>query len=163
MTSIEPLYAQDMVSTKPMKQAIALSDKNLEDGFTPFGAVVVKDGEIIAAEHNRVGQDNDPSAHAEIVAIRKACQVLNTPDLSGCELYTSCEPCPMCIGAVYWSSLDRVYYGCSKEDAAEVGFGDQFIYEELAKKRGDRNLPMLQRMRDEAFEVFKKWQQSQSS
>ncbi|OKH13815.1 tRNA-specific adenosine deaminase [[Limnothrix rosea] IAM M-220] len=151
-----------MAATEPMAQAIARSRENSENGCEPFGAVIVKDSKIIATASNQVTQNNDPSAHAEIMAIRKACQVLDTTDLSGCELYTSCEPCPMCIGAIYWSSLDRIYYGCSKEDAAEVGFSDQFIYEELAKKRGDRRLPMHQKMRDEAFKVLKKRQQSKT-
>jgi guanine deaminase len=141
-----------------MQEAISLSLTSVETGKGgPFGAVIVKENEIIAKAHNQVTSTNDPTAHAEIVALRQACQVLNTFQLKGCELYTSCEPCPMCLGAIYWARLDRVYYGNTKADAAEIGFDDQFIYEELDRPVRDRQLPMIQLMRDEAQSAFQAW------
>lgn len=146
---------------KFMQEAIALSIKSVNSGQGgPFGAVIVKDGEIIAQGHNQVTSTNDPTAHAEIVAIRQACQILQTFQLTGCELYTSCEPCPMCLGAIYWSRLDRVYYANTKADAAAIDFDDQFIYEELDLPMGDRQLPMLQILRDEALQAFQLWAQT---
>jgi guanine deaminase len=141
-----------------MQEAIALSLSSVrfnEGG--PFGAVVVKDGEIIARGHNQVTSTNDPTAHAEIVVIREACKVLNTFQLTGCELYTSCEPCPMCLGAIYWARPDRVYYANTKADAATIQFDDQFIYDELNVPPEQRRIPMIQMMRDEAFVVFQEW------
>ncbi|NEP02449.1 MAG: nucleoside deaminase [Symploca sp. SIO2E9] len=140
-----------------MQEAIALSLKSVNSGGGPFGAVIVKDGEIIAKAHNQVTSTNDPTAHAEIVAIRQACKVLNTFQLTGCQLYTSCEPCPMCLGAIYWARLDLVYYANTKFDAAQIGFDDQFIYKELDLSISDRQLPMSQLMRDEALVVFQEW------
>ncbi len=141
-----------------MQEAIALSLHSVRSGKGgPFGAVIVKDGEIIAKAHNQVTSTNDPTAHAEIVAIRDACQVLQTFQLKGCELYTSCEPCPMCLGAIYWARLDRVYYANTKADAARIGFDDQFIYDELDLPIGERQLPMIQLMRDEALAAFQEW------
>lgn len=141
-----------------MQEAIAQSLHSIRSGKGgPFGAVVVKDGKIIARGHNQVTSTNDPTAHAEVVAIREACKVLNSFQLTGCEIYTSCEPCPMCMGAIYWARPDRVFYANSKIDAAEIGFDDQFIYQELEVPLGDRKLPIEQMMRDEAFNVFQEW------
>ncbi|WP_200817545.1 nucleoside deaminase [Calothrix rhizosoleniae] len=144
-----------------MQEAIALSIKSVKSGQGgPFGAVIVKDGEIIAKAHNQVTSTNDPTAHAEIMAIRQACQVLQTFQLNGCELYTSCEPCPMCLGAIYWARLDRVYYANTKADAADIDFDDQFIYQELDLPIGERQLPMVQMMRQEALSAFQLWSQT---
>jgi tRNA(Arg) A34 adenosine deaminase TadA len=141
-----------------MQEAIALSRYSLHSGKGgPFGAVIVKAGEVIARGHNQVTSSNDPTAHAEIVAIRNACQVLQTFQLTGCELYTSCEPCPMCLGAIYWARLDRVYYANTKADAAQIGFDDQFIYAELALPNHQRQLPLIPLMRDEAAIAFQEW------
>ncbi|MDJ0736668.1 MAG: nucleoside deaminase [Nostocaceae cyanobacterium] len=145
-------------NSKFMQEAIALSLKSVRSGRGgPFGAVIVKDGEIIAKSHNQVTSTNDPTAHAEIVAIRQACQVLQNFELKGCELYTSCEPCPMCLGAIYWARLDRVYYANTKADAAGIGFDDHFIYDELDLSIDKRKLPMIQLMRDEALTAFQEW------
>jgi len=141
-----------------MLEAIRLSVANVEEGKGgPFGAIVVKDGVIIARGTNEVTSSNDPTAHAEVVAIRKACQALNTFQLEGCEIYTSCEPCPMCLGAIYWARPAKLYYANSKEDAAGIQFDDQFIYEEIAKPIGERKLFTKQIMREEALEAFRKW------
>ena len=141
-----------------MLEAIRLSVANVEEGKGgPFGAIVVKDGIIIARGANEVTSSNDPTAHAEVVAIRKACQALNTFQLDGCEIYTSCEPCPMCLGAIYWARPAKLYYANSKEDAAKIQFDDQFIYEEIAKPVGERKLFTQQMMREEALEAFIKW------
>jgi guanine deaminase len=141
-----------------MQEAIELSLKSVQSGEGgPFGAVIVKQGKVIARGYNRVTSTNDPTAHAEVVAIREACKVLNSFQLTDCELYTSCEPCPMCLGAIYWARPDRVYYANTKVDAAEIGFDDQFIYEELDLPIGDRKLPMIQMMRDEALAAFRAW------
>lgn len=145
-----------------MKRAIALSLQGMQDrDGGPFGAVIVKDGEIIAEGNNQVTSQNDPTMHAEVVAIRCACEKLGTFDLTGCVLYTNCEPCPMCVGAVYWSHLDAVYYANTKEDAATIGFDDQFIYEELALDKAQRQLPMEQLLHDEAMEAFHAWEQKE--
>jgi len=144
-----------------MLEAIRLSVANVEEGKGgPFGAVVVKDGVIIAHGANEVTSTNDPTAHAEVVAIRKACKILNTFQLDGCEIYTSCEPCPMCLGAIYWARPSKLYYANSKEDAAKIQFDDQFIYEEIAKPVSERKLFTKQIMREEAMEAFKKWSES---
>ncbi len=144
-----------------MLEAIRLSVANVEEGKGgPFGAVVVKDGVIIAHGANEVTSSNDPTAHAEVVAIRRACKALNTFQLDGCEIYTSCEPCPMCLGAIYWARPSKLYYANSKEDAAKIQFDDQFIYEEIAKPVGKRKLFTQQIMREEAMEAFKKWAES---
>ena len=141
-----------------MQEAIALSLKSVRSGKGgPFGAVVVKDGEIIASGHNQVTSTNDPTAHAEVVAIREACKVLRSFQLTACELYTSCEPCPMCMGAIYWARPDRVYYANTKADAAKIGFDDQFIYDELDLLISKRQLPITQIMRDEALIAFQEW------
>lgn len=141
-----------------MREAIKLSIDNIDAGIGgPFGAVVVKDGQIIARGSNEVTSSNDPTAHAEVVAIRRACQALNSFQLEGCEIYTSCEPCPMCLGAIYWARPDKIYYGNSKEDAAAIDFDDNFIYEEIAKPIHKRKLFTRQLLREEALEGFKKW------
>ncbi|WP_432712056.1 nucleoside deaminase [Pedobacter sp.] len=149
------------VHEKFMRIAIELAEKNvLESIGGPFGAVVVKDGEIIAQSGNCVTATNDPTAHAEISAIRLACTKLNNFDLTGCVIYTSCEPCPMCLSAIYWSRMATVYYANTKNDAANIGFDDQFIYEELEKPMAERSLPVIQLMRDEAQQAFTLWSQS---
>jgi guanine deaminase len=124
----------------------------------PFGAVVVKDGKIIAEGNNKVSSTNDPTAHAEVVAIRNACAALGFFQLDGCTIYTSCEPCPMCLGAIYWARPDNIFYACSREDAARVGFDDDFIYKEISLSIPDRTLNMHQLMNKEANEVFKLWE-----
>lgn len=144
-----------------MRLAITFSAKNVTENIGgPFGAVVVKDGEIVAGSGNKVTSTNDPTAHAEVSAIRLACAKLNTFDLSGCVIYTSCEPCPMCLGAIYWAKIDTIYYANTKVDAENIGFSDKFIYEELEKEMGNRSLPVVQLMRDEALEAFKLWEKS---
>jgi len=143
-----------------MHEAIRLSLEKMEAGFGgPFGAVVVKDGEIIARGFNNVLSSNDPTAHAEVDAIRKACKALDTFQLTGCELYTSCEPCPMCLGAIYWARPDKVYYANTKEDAASIGFDDHFIYQELDKDLPERSIPMEQLLAEEAKISFQVWEQ----
>lgn len=143
-----------------MREAIRLSLERMQAGYGgPFGAVVVKDGQIIARGFNQVTSTHDPTCHAEIDAIRKACQALNTFQLDGCDFYTSCEPCPMCLGAIYWARPARVFYGNTKADAAAVGFDDQFIYDELAKPLAERSIPMQQLLRDEALGSFRAWEE----
>jgi tRNA(Arg) A34 adenosine deaminase TadA len=144
---------------KFMRIAIELSEQNVKDGLGgPFGAVIVKEGEVIAASANMVVPTNDPTAHAEVSAIRLACQKLGTFNLKGCVIYTSCEPCPMCLGAIYWAHLDHIYFANTKADAAAVGFDDQFIYEEIDRRMEHRKLPIVQLMRDEAQKAFKLWE-----
>lgn len=144
-----------------MLEAIRLSVSNVEEGKGgPFGAVVVKDGKIIARGVNQVTSHNDPTAHAEMVAIRSACAVLKTFQLDDCEIYTSCEPCPMCLGAIYWARPAKLYYANSKEDATAINFDDQFIYEEIARPVGERKLFTKQILREQALEAFKKWDES---
>jgi len=144
-----------------MREAIKLSIDNVEQGRGgPFGAVVVKDGKIIARGVNSVTASNDPTAHAEVMAIRNACQALNTFQLTGCEIFTSCEPCPMCLGAIYWARPDKLYYANSKEDAAAISFDDLDIYEELEKPIEERKLFTRQLLREEGLEAFRKWAES---
>ena len=140
-----------------MREAIRLSVESVVHGGGPFGAVIVKDGEIIAAQANSVTIDNDPTAHAEVNAIREACQALGTFDLDDCVIYTSCEPCPMCLGAIYWAGIDRIYYANSRQDAEDVDFADNFIYEELSRPLSKRDIPFVQLLRDEALSAFKAW------
>ena len=140
-----------------MREAIKLANESVERGGGPFGAVIVKDGEIVAGSANSVTLDNDPTAHAEVNAIRKACKKLGTFDLSGCVVYTSCEPCPMCLGAIYWAHINTIYYGNSKKDAAEIDFDDDFIYEELAKPLHRRHVPLINLLGDEAIVTFNRW------
>ncbi len=141
-----------------MKLAIDKSKYGMDNNFGgPFGAVIVKDNEIIADGFNIVTSSNDPTAHAEVTVIRKACEKLKTFNLEGCELYTSCEPCPMCLSAIYWARIKKVYYANTKEDADTIDFSDKFIYDELSKARKDRKLKMEQIGRDEAIKVFDAW------
>lgn len=140
-----------------MRQAIALAVENVKNGGGPFGAVIVKDGKVVASGTNRVTPDNDPTAHAEVNAIRKACRQLGTFDLSGCVLYTSCEPCPMCLGAIYWAHLDKIYYGASQRDAACANFDDSYIYRELELKPEERHIPAENMLRHEAQAPFNAW------
>ena len=140
-----------------MRKAITLSEENVAAGGGPFGAVIARNGEIIATGTNRVTPDCDPTAHAEVSAIRAAAQKLGTFDLSGCEIYTSCEPCPMCLGAIYWARLDRMYYGNDKQDAARIGFDDAFIYQELEKDPVQRRLHSERLLSTEAIRAFEAW------
>lgn len=145
--------------TKFMEMAIALSVENVRAGRGgPFGAVVVKDESVIATGTNLVTSANDPTAHAEIVAIRNACGALKSFQLSGCEMYTSCEPCPMCLGAVYWARVDRIYYAGTQQDAAAFGFDDSFISRELRLPREARKIPMLQIRPENALAPFEEWE-----
>ena len=146
-----------MTKEELMRKAIALSIENVANNGGPFGAVIARDGEIIATGVNRVTSECDPTAHAEVSAIRAAAKKLGTFDLSGCEIYTSCEPCPMCLGAIYWAHLDRMYYGNNKQDAADIGFDDAFIYEELDLKVSDRKLKSEVLLPEEAIQAFKDW------
>lgn len=143
-----------------MRRAIELSRENVKRGGGPFGAVIVKDGRIVGEGANRVTASNDPTAHAEVTAIRDACSRLGTFDLSGAEIYTSCEPCPMCLAAIYWARLDRIHFANTKMDAAEIEFDDHFIYEEFARDPAQRRIPMRQMLRDEALAAFRDWQAS---
>lgn len=142
-----------------MRRAIALSEVSVKNGGGPFGAVIARNGEIIAEASNKVTIDCDPTAHAEVSAIRLASKRLDTFDLSGCEIYTSCEPCPMCLGAIYWAHLDRIYYANNRYDAAAIGFDDDFIYKELELKLEDRSTPIINMMREEAMRAFSMWQE----
>ncbi|NMA72882.1 MAG: nucleoside deaminase [Bacteroidales bacterium] len=145
-----------------MRKAIELSKQNIIDNGGPFGAVIVKDGEIIATGTNRVTDLCDPTAHAEISAIRAAAEKLNSFDLSGCEIYSSCEPCPMCLGAIYWARLDKLYYGNTQDDAKEIGFDDSFIYDELKLAPDERQLPSERLLREEATKAFLQWMQTEN-
>ena len=146
-----------MEQNKYMHEAIKISIDNVKNNGGPFGAVIVKDGEIIARGVNRVTDHNDPTAHAEVNAIREASKKLNRFDLSDCEIYTSCEPCPMCLGAIYWARLNKVYFANNKTDAKNIGFDDSFIYDEIEKPFEKRNIPTFQIMRDEALQAFRDW------
>ena len=140
-----------------MREAIRLSIQNVDENGGPFGAVIVKNGEIIATGVNRVTSNNDPTAHAEVNAIREASKKLGTFDLQGCEIYSSCEPCPMCLGAIYWARLDKLYFANTKQDAKEIDFDDSFIYEELELSIENRKIPTTQILREEALEAFNRW------
>ena len=142
-----------------MREAIRLASANVENGGGPFGAVISRGGEIIATGVNRVTANCDPTAHAEVSAIRAAAQKLGTFNLSGCEIYSSCEPCPMCLGAIYWARLDRLFYGNTKADAARIGFDDAFIYKELALPLSERTLRAEQLLGKEAIATFEAWEQ----
>ncbi len=142
---------------KFMLKAIELSIKSAETIGGPFGCVIVKDNKIISEGSNKVTSTNDPTAHGEIVAIREACLKLNTFNLSGCELYSTCEPCPMCLSAIYWSHIDKIFYANTRDDAKNIDFDDSFIYSEINKKIEDRKIQMIQMHRDEALKAFKIW------
>lgn len=155
-----------------MKKSIEITDKDLQflktasdialrsvgEGGGPFGAVIVKDGKIVAEASNSVTIDNDPTAHAEVNAIRKACRELGTFKLNGCYIYTSCEPCPMCLSALYWAGVARIYYGNTKEDADAIDFSDKFIYDELDKPQSERKIPCIHIPGTDAIDAFRAWQ-----
>ena len=141
-----------------MTRAIELSLVSVRSNGGPFGCVIVKNNEIIAEGSNKVTIINDPTAHAEIVTIRKACNVLNNFNLEGTEMYTSCEPCPMCLSAIYWSHIDKIYYSNTRLDAAKIGFDDNYIYNELSKQLSQRKIPMQQLNQEDAIKVFKEWE-----
>jgi guanine deaminase len=141
-----------------MARAIELAEESVGTGGGPFGCVVVRDGRIVAEGTNRVTATNDPTAHAEVVAIREACRALGRFQLDGCELYTSCEPCPMCMGAIYWARPARVYYAATAEDAARAGFDDSFIFDELRRPLPDRRIAFVPLMREAAQQPFRLWQ-----
>jgi guanine deaminase len=144
---------------KFMRRAIGLAQKGIDQNAGgPFGAIVVKDGAIVGEGCNQVTSTNDPTAHAEVVAIRNACQNLNSFQLDGCTIYTSCEPCPMCLGAIYWARPLKIFYAATREDAARIGFDDQFIYEEIEKSFEHRQMKLVNLMRDEGLTVFENWE-----
>ena len=145
-----------------MERAIALSIESVKSGGGPFGAVIIKNNEIISEGMNRVTKNIDPTAHGEIVAIRNACKNLNDFSLKGCELYTSCEPCPMCLSAIYWSRIDKIYYANTRDDAKKIDFDDSLIYSELVKKIKERKIPTTQLMRNEALQGFKLWKNTEN-
>jgi tRNA(Arg) A34 adenosine deaminase TadA len=148
---------------KFMRIAIQLAEQNvMQSAGGPFGAVIVKDCKILAQSANMVIPLNDPTAHAEVSAIRLACQRLGTYDLDGCTIYTSCEPCPMCLGAIYWAHIDTIYYGNTKIDADAIGFDDHFIYQELERPPHERKLKIARLLADEALVAFKLWQSAQA-
>ena len=146
-----------MTKEELMRKAIELSIESVRNGGGPFGAIIARKGEIIAEGSNGVTIYNDPTAHAEVTAIRKACGKLGTFDLTGCEIYTSCEPCPMCLGAIYWAHLDKIYYANDRKDAADIGFDDDFIYQEIEVKPQYRKKPSEILMREEGLEAFRIW------
>ena len=149
-----------MTKQELMRRAIALAVENVRQGGGPFGAVIARNGEIVAEGVNRVTLQHDPTAHAEVQAIRNACTKLGTFDLSGCDIYSSCEPCPMCLGAIYWAHLSHLYFAGTKTDAAEAGFDDAFIYKELPLPINERHLPTEAMMHDEADAPFYAWRQN---
>ena len=140
-----------------MKKAIELSIESVNKGGGPFGCVIVKDEKIISEGSNKVTSSNDPTAHGEIVAIREACKKINNFSLSGCELYSTCEPCPMCLSAIYWARIDKIYYANTRKDAQKIDFDDSLIYSEFKKNIDKRKIPMIQMMRDEALKAFELW------
>ena len=146
-----------MTNEELMRKAIELSIENVANGGGPFGAVIARNGEIIATGVNRVTANNDPTAHAEVSAIRAAAEKLGRSDLSDCEIFTSCEPCPMCLGAIYWERLNKIYFANNKTDAKNIGFDDSFIYDELALPRDQRHLSAEEMMRNEAIKAFEAW------
>ena len=140
-----------------MKRAIELSIKSVNTDGGPFGCVIVKDGKIVAEGSNKVTSTNDPTAHGEIVAIREACKKLNNFSLQGSELYSTCEPCPMCLSAIYWARINKIYYANTREDAKKIDFDDSLIYSEFGKNINERKIPMVQIMRNEALKAFELW------
>ena len=148
----------NILSNKFMMRAIELSIESVNNDGGPFGCVIVKNNEIIAEGSNKVASENDPTAHGEIDAIRNACKSLNTFNLEGTQLYTSCEPCPMCLSAIYWSHIDKIYFGNTRKDAAKIGFDDDFIYQEFNKDITSRKISMIQTMNDEASKAFDSWE-----
>lgn len=148
----------NILSNKFMMRAIELSIESVNNDGGPFGCVIVKNNEIIAEGSNKVASENDPTAHGEIDAIRNACKSLNTFNLEGTQLYTSCEPCPMCLSAIYWSHIDKIYFGNTRKDAAKIGFDDDFIYEEFSKSIASRKIPLIQNLQNEAKKAFDLWE-----
>jgi guanine deaminase len=147
-----------MAEADHMRRAIELSLEMMRSGRGgPFGAVIVKDGKIIAEGSNQVTSTNDPTAHAEVVAVRRACQALQTFDLTGCEIYTSCEPCPMCLSAIYWARLDRIYFANDRHDAAKIGFRDDFLYHEIPLPLEQRAIPVSRLLQAEGWAAFEEW------
>lgn len=140
-----------------MSLAVALSQQSVASGGGPFGAIIVQNGQVIAQGTNRVTPSNDPTAHAEVVAIRAACTALGTFSLQGCTIYTSCEPCPMCLGAIYWARISRIFYANTKHDAAQAGFSDAQIYTEIATEPTQRSIPAMRLDSPQALEVFRLW------
>ena len=140
-----------------MSRAIELSIESVQKGGGPFGSVIVKDNKIISEGFNKVTSTNDPTAHGEIVTIRNSCKILNNFNLKGCDLYTSCEPCPMCLAAIYWSHIDNIFYANTREDAKNIDFDDSLIYSEISKKNEDRQIPIKQMLRKEALKAFELW------
>ena len=147
---------------KFMREAINLSIENIDKGGGPFGAVIVRDGKVVARGVNRVTSLNDPTAHAEVTAIREAAKELKDFNLSGCEIYTSCEPCPMCLAAIYWARIDKIYFANTKTDAKNIGFDDSFIYDEIEKPFEKRAIETKQILREEALQAFKRWEESEN-
>jgi tRNA(Arg) A34 adenosine deaminase TadA len=145
------------MSNEFMMRAIELSIKSVNNGTGPFGAVIVKDNKIISEGFNTVTLSNDPTSHAEIVAIRKACKILNNFSLKECELYSTCEPCPMCLSAIYWARIEKIYYANTRKDAQKIDFDDSLIYSEFKKNIDKRKIPMIQMMRNEAIKAFELW------
>jgi len=142
-----------------MEMAVEIGQKGMRSGAGgPFGAVVVKDNLVISAAHNRVFELNDPTAHAEVEAIRLACKNLNSYQLNGATIYTTCEPCPMCLGAIYWARPDKVIFGCTRNDAAKIGFDDEFIYQEINTPFAERKIPLIANFRNLALPLFKEWE-----
>ena len=146
---------------KFMRLAIKKSLESVDNGGGPFGAVVVKDGEVVAIASNSVTIDNDPTAHAEVNAIRMACKKLGIFDLSGCEIYASCEPCPMCLASIYWARIGKLYYANTNVDADKIGFSDSFIYEEFAKPESERSIKVVKMLRNEAIKAFENWEKKE--
>ncbi len=145
-----------------MREAIRLAKEGMHNGIGgPFGAVVVKNGKIIGKGNNRVASSNDPTAHAEVVAIRDACKNLNHFQLDGCVLYTSCEPCPMCLGAIYWARPEKIFFACTKADAAAINFDDDFIYKEMDAPLPERKIPAIELLREEGLKAFKDWMEKE--
>ena len=141
-----------------MKRAIELSIESVNKGGGPFGCIIIKDDKIIAEGSNKVTLNNDPTAHGEIVAMRDACKKLNNFNLNGCELYSSCEPCPMCLSAIYWARITKIYFANTREDAQKIDFDDSLIYSEFQKNINERKIPMIQMMRNEALKAFELWE-----
>lgn len=150
--------ADHHTAASAMRRAIALSVEAVNSGLGgPFGAVIMRNGAIVAEGANQVTSSNDPTAHAEVVAIRRACEALGSFDLRGCEIYTSCEPCPMCLGAIYWARLDRIYFASTRADAAAIGFDDDFLYREIPLPLDQRSIPISQVLGDEGRDAFNQW------
>ncbi len=153
-----PKIGVSIVNEQFMREAIRLAGEMMRKGCGgPFGAVIVRDNKIVASGYNMVTSTNDPTAHAEVVAIRNSCKAINNFSLAGCQIYSNCEPCPMCLAAIYWAGIDTVYYAAAKEDAAAINFADDYIYQEFAKPINKRQIKMVQILRDQALPTFEEW------